>query len=81
MHTVLSNRETGKIALLTRRLKAKELSMQTTHFEGKGFEVKTITRDLSHSYDWFCRTAFPNAGRIAGKFQNLRIIFLIRLAA
>lgn len=72
MHTVLSNRETGKIALLSRTLKAKELGMLTTHFEGKGFEVKTITRDLSQSYDWFCRAAFPNAGHIADKFHIIK---------
>ena len=69
MHTILSNRDTGKIALLSRTLKAKELSLLTTHFGSKGFEVKTITRDLSNSYDWFCRTAFPNAGHIADKFH------------
>ena len=69
MHTVLSNRNSGKIALLARTLKAKELELIVTHFEGKGFEVETITRDLSNSYDWFCRTAFPNAGHIADKFH------------
>ena len=72
MHTVLSNRDTGKIALLARTLKAKELALTTTFFEGKGFEVKTITRDLSNSYDWFCRTAFPNAGHIADKFHIIK---------
>ena len=69
MHTVLSNRDTGKIALLAQTLKAKELSLLNGFFEGKGFDVKTITRDLSNSYDWFCRTAFPNAGHVADKFH------------
>ena len=72
MHTVLSNRDTGKIALLAKTLKAKELSLLTTHFEGKGFDVKTITRDLSSSYDWFCRVAFPNAGHVADKFHIIK---------
>lgn len=74
MHTVLSNRDTGKIALLARTLKAKELSLLTSYFEGKGFEVKTVTRDLSISYDWFCRTAFPNAGHVADKFHIIKIL-------
>ena len=72
MHTVLSNRDTGKIALLALTLKAKELSLLTTLFEGKGYDVKTVTRDLSNSYDWFCRTAFPNAGHIADKFHIIK---------
>lgn len=72
MHTVLSNRDTGKIALLARTLKAKELSLLTDYFDLKGFEVKTITRDLSNSYDWFCRIIFPNAGHIADKFHIIK---------
>lgn len=72
MHTVLSNRDTGKIALLAQTLKAKELGLLTTFFEDKGYGVKTITRDLSNSYDWFCRTAFPNAGHVADKFHIIK---------
>jgi transposase len=72
MHTVLSNRDTGKIAMLAQTLKAKELGLLTTFFEDKAYEVKTITRDLSNSYDWFCRTAFPNAGHIADKFHIIK---------
>ena len=72
MHTVLSNRDTGKIAMLAKTLKAKELGILTSFFDGKGFEVKTITRDLSNSYDWFCRASFPNAGHIADKFHIIK---------
>jgi transposase len=72
MHTVLSNRDTGKIAMLAQTLKAKELGQLITFFDGKGYEVKTVTRDLSNSYDWFCRTAFPNAGHVADKFHIIK---------
>jgi len=72
MHTVLSNRDTGKIALLARTLKAKELGLLTAHFDSRGFEVRTVTRDLSNSYDWFCRAAFPNAGHVADKFHIIK---------
>jgi len=72
MHTVLSNRDTGKIALLAQTLKAKELGLLTIYFEEKGYGVKTITRDLSNSYDWFCRSAFPNAGHVADKFHIIK---------
>jgi len=33
MHTILSNRDTGKIALLARTLKVKELELLIAHFE------------------------------------------------
>jgi len=69
MHTVISNRKTGKIAVLARTIKASELSHLISFFEGIGFKVKSITRDLSNSYDWFCRQAFPNAGHTADKFH------------
>lgn len=72
MHTVLTNRETGKIALLSKTLKAKELSEVSSFLEERAFEIKTITRDLSNNYDWFCRTAFPNAVHIADKFHIVK---------
>lgn len=74
MHTVLTNRDTGKIALLTNTLKASELAPLITHFDGKGFEVQTITRDLSNGYDWFSRQAFLNAGHIADKFHIIKSV-------
>lgn len=72
MHTIVSNRDTGKIAMMVRTLKAKHLCFLITHLDSKGFEVKTVTRDLSNSYDWFCRVAFPNAGHIADKFHIIK---------
>ncbi len=72
MHTVLSNRDTGKIALLARTLRANYLSHLIKSFDSKGFEVKTVTRDLANNYDWFCRQAFPNAGHIADKFHIIK---------
>lgn len=74
MHTVLTNRDTGKIALLTNTLKVSELSSLIVHFETKGFEVKTITRDLSNGYDWFSRQFFPNAGHVADKFHIIKSV-------
>lgn len=69
MHTILSNRDTGKIALLAKTLKTKELSMLIPHFEQCGFKVRTLTRDLSPGYDWFSRQAFLNAAHVADKFH------------
>lgn len=72
MHTVLSNRQTGKIAMLAQSIKAKELISLLPEFQGKGFSVKSITRDLSPSYDWFCRQFFCNALHVADKFHIIK---------
>jgi transposase len=72
MHTIISNRETGKIVLLAQTLRAKELAMLIPSFNGKGFEVKSCTRDLSQSYDWFCRQAFCNSLHVADKFHIIK---------
>ena len=72
MHTVLSNRQTGKVALLVQSIKAKELIELFPKFQGKGFMVKSITRDLSPSYDWFCRQVFCNALHVADKFHIIK---------
>jgi transposase len=72
MHTVLSNRQTGKIALLARSVSAKELIKLLPKFNCKGVEVKSITRDLSQSYDWFCRQVFYNSLHVADKFHIIK---------
>lgn len=72
MHTVISNRDTGKIAVLARTLKASDLSELLSKFNQQGFLVKSITRDLSNTYDWFSRQAFMNAEHIADKFHIIK---------
>jgi len=72
MHTILSNRKTGKIALMACTLKASELILMLEKFNHKGYDVKSITRDLSQSYDWFCRQAFANARHVADKFHIIK---------
>ena len=72
MHTILSNRQTGKIALLAQSISAKELIELIPKFNLTGFDVKSITRDLSPSYDWFCRQVFCNSLHVADKFHIIR---------
>lgn len=73
MHTILSNRQTGKIALMACTLKASELILMLEKFNHKGYEVKSITRDLSPGYDWFCRQVFfANARHVADKFHIIK---------
>ncbi len=69
MYTVFLNRQTGKIALLASTLKTSILAEIMRAFGTKAFEVKTVTRDLSPSYDWLIREVFMNAAHIADKFH------------
>ena len=73
MFTILSNRKTGKIALMAETLKVKELLSLTDKFrDEKRWAVKTITCDLSPSYHWFIRQAFMCATIIADKFHLIK---------
>lgn len=69
MYTVLSNRQTGKIALLASTLKTSILAEIMRAFSTKAFEVRTVTMDLSPSYDWLIRQVFMNTTHIADKFH------------
>lgn len=69
-YTILSNRETSKIALMADTLKVSELTKCMEGFPLKSkMNVKSISRDLSASYEWFARTTFMNAYHVADKFH------------
>lgn len=73
MFTLLSNRKTGKIALMAQTLKVRELLSLTDKFTAEGrWAVKTVTCDLSPAYHWFIRQAFLRATPIADKFHLIK---------
>ena len=74
IYTVLTNRETGKIAMLANSLKSRELVQILGKLHQFTYKVKSITRDLSNSYDWVARQIFPNACQIADKFHIIKHI-------
>ena len=73
-YTILSNRVTGKIALAAQTLRSSELMQLMHHFDLKHYQVKSITRDLAPGYDWFCRSAFPNAMHVGDKFHVIKLL-------
>jgi transposase len=64
-YTVMTNRETGKIALLAETLTVTELNRLID---------KTITADLSPTYEKFCEQSFPAAMIVADKFHVVKHI-------
>jgi transposase len=73
-YTVMTNRETGKIALLAETLTVTELNkLIATTGEAKQ-KVKTITADLSPTYEKFFDQSFRGATIVADKFHVVQHI-------
>jgi len=72
MHTVLTNRSTGKIALLAKSVNFEELSGVLDAESRENRSVDTLTRDLSSTYKKLGNHSFFNASHIADKFHIIR---------
>lgn len=73
-YTVMTNRETGKLALLAETLTVTELNKLINKIGDVKQEVKTITADLSPTYEKFCEQSFPSAVIVADKFHVVKHI-------
>ena len=75
-YTILSNRQTNKIALMAATLKSDYLmQLIVKHFTvEKCMEVKSLTRDMAENYNWLGRQAFMNAYHVIDKFQVVKNI-------
>lgn len=74
-YTLLTNGQTGKIAMMASTTKNALLSQAMHKFEDRLFSVKVFTRDLASNYDWFGRENFMNAAQVADKFHVLKHAF------
>ena len=72
MHTILSNRETGKIALLARSMRYEDLQKLLNRESLHCRKVETLTRDLSPLYAKVGNELFFNSSPIADKFHIIR---------
>jgi transposase len=73
-YTVLTNRETGKIAMLAETLTVTDLNRLMDKIGEAKRQVKIITADLSPTYEKFCEQSFPGAMIVADKFHVVRHI-------
>lgn len=75
-YTILSNKHTGKIALLAQTTKASVLAeiLQKIPVSLR-YAVRTISKDLVEGYDWIAMTMFLSAIRIDDKFHVLKLGF------
>lgn len=73
-YTVMTNRETGKIALLAETLQVADLNKLIDKIGEAKNVVQEITADLSASYERFCEQSFPGATIVADKFHVVKHI-------
>jgi transposase len=74
-YTVLSNRNTGKIALMAATTKTEHLMKIINRFDiEKRMGVKSLSRDMAQHYDWMGRQAFMNAYHVIDKFHVIKNI-------
>lgn len=73
-YTVMTNRQTGKIALLAETLQVKDLNNLIDKIGEAKQKVKTITADLSPTYEKFSEQSFPAATIVADKFHVVKHI-------
>lgn len=73
-YTVLTNRATGKIAMLAETLQVADLNKLIDKIGDAKTVVKEITADLSSTYERFCEQSFPGAVVVADKFHVIKHI-------
>jgi transposase len=72
--TILTNAETGKVALLAETMNVAKLTTLMDKMGDAKQKVKTITADLSPTYEKFCEQNFTNAILVADKFHVVKHI-------
>jgi len=73
-YTVMTNRKTGKIALLAQTMRIDELSNLINKMPEVRETVKEITLDMSPTYEKFCQQNFPQAIPVTDKFHVVKHI-------
>ena len=74
MHTIVSNRQTGKIALMVRSMRYDDLQKLLDADSMTCRNVATLTRDLSPLYAKVGNELFFNSSAVADKFHVIRYV-------
>jgi len=72
MHTIISNRQTGRIALMARSMRYEDLQKLLDVESMSCRNVETLTRDLSPLYAKAGNELFFNSSAVADKFHIIR---------
>ena len=75
MHTILSNRQTGKIALMARSMRHEDLEKLLDADSEHCRSVEVLTRDLAPLYASVGEKLLPNSSAVADKFHSRYLLF------
>jgi transposase len=74
-YTILSNTQTGKIAMMMESVKGEELDKALSMFGKTLWKVKSISLDMSATYLKLCREQMPNAEMVVDKFHVMQYVY------
>ncbi len=70
MYTIMTNAQSGKIALLAQTMKPEELKQVIDNYLSDTVaSVKSVSCDMSPSFKKFCKDVFPNTQLVVDKFH------------
>lgn len=70
--TVVSNRETGKIAMLYKGIKFLDIKRILQQYPSQMENIKSITRDFSKLFEKVCNELMPQAVQVGDKFHVIK---------
>jgi len=73
--TILSNHDTGKIAMMVESTKAEEVEQAMELFGTDLNKVKNISMDMSPTYSLVCGNLIPRATQVIDKFHVLKYVY------
>jgi len=73
--TVLSNHQTGKIAMMIESTRSEEVETAMELFGNKLKKIKYISMDMSSTYALVCNNLIPCAIRIIDKFHVMKYVY------
>jgi transposase len=73
--TVLSNYQSGKIAMMIESTQAKEVEMAMKLFGNQLNRIKNISMDMSPTYALVCKNVVPRAQQIIDKFHVMKYVY------
>jgi transposase len=74
-YTILSNTQTGKIAMMIESVKSVELETALSIFGDDLKKIKSISCDMSPTYLKLCREQLPQAETVIDKFHVMQYIY------
>lgn len=73
--TILSNNETGKIAMMVESVKSEEVEQAMELFGNELKKIKHVSMDMSPTYALVCNNLIPRATQIVDKFHVMKYVY------